>query len=63
MIESVSYEKIEELLRKVVREELQELLIDKEINPQYVEKLKKIREEPHIGFNSVEELDSIVKNA
>lgn len=63
MIESVSYEKIEELLRKVVREELEELLIDKEINPKYVEKIKKIREEPHMGFDSVEELDTLVKNA
>lgn len=63
MIESVSYEKIEELLRKVVREELEELLIDKDINSKYVEKIKKIREGPRSGFNSVEELDTLVKNA
>lgn len=63
MIEIESFEKMEEMLRKVVREELQELLIDKEINPKYVDKIKKIREEPYVGFNSVEELDSLVKNA
>ena len=63
MLDDNSYKKIEALVRRVVREELEELLLDKEINPKYIEKIKQIREEPHIGFNSVEELDSIVKNA
>lgn len=63
MIESENFEKIEELLRKVVREELEELLIDKEINPKYADKLKKIGKEPYIGFNSVDELDNLIKNA
>ena len=33
-----------------------------EINPSYIEKLKKIKEEEHIELNSLNELDSLIKN-
>ena len=53
---------LEEL--KNIRESVEELKQDsKELNPGFIEEMKEIEKEDSIKFNSIEELDEIIKNA
>lgn len=63
MTQVVELKEIETMLRKIVREELEEILKeDYEIKPSYIEKLKKIEQEEHIKLDSLDNLDSLIKN-
>lgn len=63
MTQVVELKEIETMLRKIVREELEEVLKeDYEIKPSYIEKLKKIEQEEHIKLDSLDNLDSLIKN-
>lgn len=57
-------ENMENMLRRIIREELEDILTNSpQLKDEYAEELKRIENEEHIGFNSIEELDLLIKNA
>ena len=56
----IDYNKLSEIIRQVVREELEEI---RYLNPDYVKELQKLEKEVGIKFTSINELDNLIKNA
>lgn|SRR3989339_645323 len=56
----IDYNKLTEMIRQVVREELDEI---RYLNPEYIKELQKLEKEKGIKFTSIKELDNLIKNA
>jgi transposase len=59
-MEIIDYEKLSNIIREIIREELEEI---RPLNPEYIKKLREIEKEESINFSSIEELETIIKNA
>lgn len=46
-----------------VREELKPYIYESELKPEFIEEIRRIEKEKHIGFNSIKELDALIEKA
>ncbi len=60
MTETIDYNKLSNMIREIIREELEEI---RPLNPDYVKKIKDLEKESSISFNSIDELDNLIENA
>jgi len=60
MEDTIDYNRLGNIIREIIREELEEI---RPLNPNYIQKLEKIEKEEGIKFTSMSELDDIIENA
>ena len=59
MTQVVDFDKLSNMIRDIIREELEEI---RPLNESYIKKIKKLEEEEGLKFSSISELEDIIEN-
>ena len=59
MVETIDYNKLGNMIREIVREELEEV---RPLNSKFIKEHRKLELQKGKSFNSITELDNLVKN-